>query len=194
MIIKKRRDGERRGKPLICFWWSYVVFVFSKYQLRMFPSASLIPLFYQYFFYQKVSYHIVSYRIVLYHIVSYPAKSNFGIYYGQHYFIWEYVLVYIMVDIIPLKIILFVVVVVDVILLWIWALRGSAILVCSLPMKSRKGLARDVFGAFATHASLAYDVTDTLLGSNWSLFAKWFDLTLYLLIIIYFYCKDKNNK
>ena len=146
------------------------------------------------FFTKEVSYHIVSYRIVLYHIVSYPAKSNFGIYYGQHYFIWEYVLVYIMVDIIPLKIILFVVVVVDVILLWIWALRGSAILVCSLPMKSRKGLARDVFGAFATHASLAYDVTDTLLGSNWSLFAKWFDLTLYLLIIIYFYCKDKNNK
>ena len=31
----------------------------------------------------------------------------------------------------------------------------------SPPMKSRKGLARDAFDTFATHAGLVYDVTDT---------------------------------
>ena len=36
----------------------------------------------------------------------------------------------------------------------------AATLVHSLPAKSRKGLARDVFVAFATHAGYVYDVTN----------------------------------
>ena len=65
-------------------------------------------------FTKEVSHHIVSYRIVLYHIVSFQftvrrhcsllhAQSNFWVWYSQHYFFWEYVLVYIMVDIILFK-------------------------------------------------------------------------------------------
>ena len=34
-------------------------------------------------------------------------------------------------------------------------------LVRSLPMKSRKRLARDAFNTFTAHSSLAHDVTDT---------------------------------
>ena len=34
-------------------------------------------------------------------------------------------------------------------------------LVCSIALKSKKGLARDVFDTFATHTDLAHDVTDT---------------------------------
>ena len=34
-------------------------------------------------------------------------------------------------------------------------------LTCSLPMNSRKRLARDVADSFANHADLVYDVTDT---------------------------------
>ena len=40
-------------------------------------------------------------------------------------------------------------------------------LVRSLPTKSRKRLARDVFDTFATHARLVYDVIDRLLGTKW---------------------------
>ena len=43
---------------------------------------------------------------------------------------------------------------------WIWPLQGAATLVCSLPMKSRKRLAHNVFDAFATQASLVHDITD----------------------------------
>ena len=38
---------------------------------------------------------------------------------------------------------------------------GEAILVRSLPMKSRQGLARDVLDTSAAHAELVPDVTDT---------------------------------
>ena len=38
---------------------------------------------------------------------------------------------------------------------------GAAMLVCSLPMKSRKGLAPVMADIFATQASFAYDVTGT---------------------------------
>ena len=34
-------------------------------------------------------------------------------------------------------------------------------LVCSLPLKSRKRLACDVFDTFATHFGFGHDVTDT---------------------------------
>ena len=42
-----------------------------------------------------------------------------------------------------------------------WALLVAAMLVCSLPKKSRKKLARDVLDTFATRASFAHDVLDT---------------------------------
>ena len=40
-------------------------------------------------------------------------------------------------------------------------------LVLSLPMKSRKSLAHDIFSTFATHSGLVRDVTDRLLGTKW---------------------------
>ena len=39
--------------------------------------------------------------------------------------------------------------------------QGTALLVRSLPMKSRKGLAPVMADTFATHAGFAYDVTGT---------------------------------
>ena len=39
--------------------------------------------------------------------------------------------------------------------------QGAAVLVRSLPTKSRKGVARDVFDPFATQARLVHDVTET---------------------------------
>jgi len=39
--------------------------------------------------------------------------------------------------------------------------QSTAMLVPTLPMKSRKKLARDVFNAFDTYVDLVYDVTDT---------------------------------
>ena len=47
-------------------------------------------------------------------------------------------------------------------------------LVCSLPKKSRKRLARDVFDNFATSASLAHDVTDTDRTLNVSIHSRVF--------------------
>ena len=44
--------------------------------------------------------------------------------------------------------------------------KGAAMLIGSLPMKNRKGLARDVFDTFATHAGRIYDVTDSLLSKK----------------------------
>ena len=44
---------------------------------------------------------------------------------------------------------------------WCLESEGAAMLVHSLPTKSRKQLARDVFKSFATHSGLVYDVTDT---------------------------------
>ena len=41
----------------------------------------------------------------------------------------------------------------------IGALHGTAMLVCSLLMKSRKRLAHDVMYTSAKHASLVYDIT-----------------------------------
>ena len=38
--------------------------------------------------------------------------------------------------------------------------QSIAMMVPTLPMKSRKKLARDVFNAFDTHVDLIYDVTD----------------------------------
>ena len=43
----------------------------------------------------------------------------------------------------------------------IWVRQGTAIFVRSLPTKSRKRLARDVFDTFTTHAGLVHDVTNT---------------------------------
>ena len=43
----------------------------------------------------------------------------------------------------------------------IWARQGAAILVHSLPMKSTKSVARDVFDTFATQSGLVRDVSDT---------------------------------
>ena len=45
-------------------------------------------------------------------------------------------------------------------MLWTWAAHGTAMLVYSLPMKSRFLFLLCVFDAFAAHAGLA-DVTDT---------------------------------
>ena len=41
------------------------------------------------------------------------------------------------------------------------ASQGAAILVCSLPMRSGKRLAYDVFDTSINHADLVHDVTDT---------------------------------
>ena len=46
-------------------------------------------------------------------------------------------------------------------LLQIWALLVAAMLVCALPKKSWKRLARDVLDTFATRASYVHDVTNT---------------------------------
>ena len=45
--------------------------------------------------------------------------------------------------------------------------HDAAILVLSLPMKSRKKLVREVFDTFATHFGLAYDLTD--ISTKWQL-------------------------
>ena len=42
-----------------------------------------------------------------------------------------------------------------------FALQATAVLVCSLPMKTKEKLDCGVFATFATYPGLVYDVTDT---------------------------------
>ena len=44
-------------------------------------------------------------------------------------------------------------------MVWIWATQDTVMLVCSLPIKSRKRLAHDTLYVFASCADLVYDTT-----------------------------------